>query len=98
MNITRKIKASSASEDASPNESVHTSRRSTPSNFMDTDLMDLFQSPMPDLNAENELFMQNKRAAIRASEQWMLAKLHQLSAGEMRKMISPCTKSALILR
>ena len=83
LNITRKRRASSASEDSSPHESVQTSRRSTPSNSMDHDIMDLLQSPMPDLNAENEAFMQNKRAAIRASEQRMLAKLHELSVDEI---------------
>ena len=80
LNITRKWKNS---DDDSPNDSTNTSRRSTPPSSMDTDIMGLLRSPLPDLNAENDSILRNKRAEVKSYEQKMLAKLNELSVDEI---------------
>ena len=79
LTVTRKRKSS---EDSTPHDSASSSRKTTPTN-LDTDIMDLLQSPLPDLNIEHEFFLQNKRSAVKAFEQKMLSKLHELPVEEI---------------
>ena len=80
LNITRKRKPS---DDNSPNDSSNTSRRSTPPNSMDNEFMGLLRSPLPDLNAGKDSFLQNKRAEVKSLEKKMLTKINELSVDEI---------------